>query len=482
MLEVLADFVEELRAASIPISPTQVVDAARALSCLPLEDRSAVKYGLGAVLVSSEDHWEVFDTVFEVYFSAGRDISSLPGEEKQEESSSRSTRIRSALAQLRGTPPTSFSAYQEMTQKEIDDLLAMAVATGDGPLMTALVNIVVTRYAAIEKGRPVGGRYYFYRTLRYLDMDRIKLALSYASMNDDMDEHDPLTKLLREREVESRLDLLKDEIAKEIRRRLVADRGPKAVARSIRRPLPEEVDFMNASSTEMTALRRALYPLTRKLAAKLAAKRRHRHSGSLDFRSTIRHSLSDGGVPVDLKFRHPHPAKPELFVIADVSGSVASFARFTLQLLYALSAQFSRVRSFVFVDGIDEITEVLEKADDVAEAIVMVNKEADVVFMDGHSDYGNALSMFWERWGGEMNARTSVLILGDARSNYHPPRVHILKAVRARTKHVYWFNPEPCSYWDAGDSVLSSYAPFCDGVYECRNLRQLTKAIEAIGA
>ncbi len=132
---------------------------------------------------------------------------------------------------------------------------------------------------------------------------------------------------------------------------------------------------------------------------RLARKRRHGRKGPLDFRSTVRHSLSTGGVPVDPKFRYPRPAKPEIVVIADISGSVASFARFTLHLVHAIASQFSKVRSFVFIDGIDEVTRFFEGVDDVAEAVHRINTEADVVWVDGHSDYGHAFTVFWERWG-----------------------------------------------------------------------------------
>ena len=131
----------------------------------------------------------------------------------------------------------------------------------------------------------------------------------------------------------------------------MADRGVEAMARTLRKPLPEDVDFMHASREEMANLRRSLYPLTRKLAARLARRRKYGRRGPLDFRKTIRHSLSYGGVPVEPKFKYPRPSKPEIMVIADISGSVAAFARFTLHLLYAISSQFSKVRSFVFIDG-----------------------------------------------------------------------------------------------------------------------------------
>ena len=173
----------------------------------------------------------------------------------------------------------------------------------------------------------------------------------------------------------------------------------------------------------MKMLRQAIYPLTRKLAVRLARKRRHGRKGPLDFRNTVRHSLSYGGVPAEPKFKYPRPAKPEIFVIADISGSVAAFARFTLHLVYAISGQFSRVRAFVFIDGIDEVTEYFEGTEDIVEAIHRVNTEADVVWVDGHSDYGHAFEVFWSKWGKDIGPKTTVIILGDARNNYHASQI-----------------------------------------------------------
>jgi uncharacterized protein with von Willebrand factor type A (vWA) domain len=290
----------------------------------------------------------------------------------------------------------------------------------------------------------------------------------------------PLEERLARDEYESRLDRLRKEVEAEIRRRLVADRGAQAVAKTLRKPLPEDVDFMHASREEMLALRRAIHPLTRKLAVRLARKRRHGRKGALDFRNTVRHSLSYGGVPAEPKYRYPRPSKPEIFVIADISGSVAAFARFTLQLTHAISSQFSRVRSFVFIDGIDEVTRFFEGTEDITEAVHRVNTEADVIWVDGHSDYGHAFETFWERWGREVSPKTSVILLGDARNNYHASKSWVLKEVRRRARHVYWLDPEPRSYWDTGDSILSEYAAHCDGTFECRNLRQLEHFVQEL--
>jgi len=152
---------------------------------------------------------------------------------------------------------------------------------------------------------------------------------------------------------------------------------------------------------------------------------------------------------------------------------VASFARFTLHLVYAISSQFSKVRSFVFVDGVDEVTRFFEGVVDPAEAVARINTEADVIWVDGHSDYGHALSEFHRRWGDQVTSRSSVIVLGDARNNYHASGSWVLEDLQARARHVYWLNPEPRDYWGSGDSIVGEYAVHCDDVVECRTLRQL---------
>ncbi|EQD49679.1 VWA containing CoxE family protein, partial [mine drainage metagenome] len=171
----------------------------------------------------------------------------------------------------------------------------------------------------MEPGRPVGGTYYLYRTLRNLDLDGVLARLlDQAGHGVDGDRGmTPLEERLLADEYRTRIDELRRAVEGEIRRRLVMDRGAEALARSIRKPLPEDIDVMHATREELTALHLALHPLSRKLAVRLARKRRHRHRGPLDFRATVRRSLSTGGVPVEPRFRHPRPAKPEIFVIAD---------------------------------------------------------------------------------------------------------------------------------------------------------------------
>jgi uncharacterized protein with von Willebrand factor type A (vWA) domain len=472
MLELLNGFIVELREAGLPVSLTEHLDAMEAVKHIPLEDRSAFKYALAATLVKNNAHWRSFETVFEVYFSMrGReyaigdaDAGELPDD------------LLDAMEQMQGQGDGSMQGAgggEQLSPEELAEMLYQSLLRGDDAMMRAVARQAVRRFAGMEPGRPVGGTYYLYRTLRNLDLDAVLEKLMQQSRIDAGEPMTGLEERLEQDEYEVRIAQLKQEIEAEIRRRLVADRGVEAMAKTLRKPLPEDIDFMHASRDEMKLLRHAIYPLTRKLAVRLARKRRHGRKGPLDFRNTVRHSLSYGGVPAEPKFRYPRPAKPEIFVIADISGSVAAFARFTLHLVYAISNQFSRVRAFVFIDGIDEVTDYFEGTEDIVEAIHRVNTEADVVWVDGHSDYGHAFEVFWSKWGKDIGPKTTVMILGDARNNYHASQSWVIKEIRHRARHVYWLNPEPRSYWDTGDSIVGEYGTHCDGTFECRNLRQL---------
>src|SRR6478609_2682241 len=461
MLDLLAGFVTELRNAGLPVSLTENLDAMEAVQHIPIEDREAFKYALGATMVKNNSHWRAFETVFEVYFS-------LRGPEYKIGDADSESDIdemwREMQEQMQGEGKGRGGAMEALTPEELAHLLMQALMNGDQAMMRALAKQSVQRFAGMEPGRPVGGTYYLYRTLRNLDLDGMLEKLMEASRQQLGGEMTSLEERLEREEYQDRIEKFKSEIEAEIRRRLVADRGAEAMAKTLRKPLPEDVEFMHASRDEMQSLRKALYPLTRKLAARLARKRRHGRKGPLDFRSTVRHSLSYGGVPAELKFRYPRPTKPEIFVIADISGSVAAFARFTLHLVYAIGAQFSKVRSFVFIDGIDEVTTFFDGVEDIADAVHRVNTEADVVWVDGHSDYGHAFEVFWSKWGKEVGPKTTVMILGDARNNYHASQAWIIKEMRHRARHVYWLNPEPRSYWDTGDSIVSEFGIHCDGV------------------
>ena len=449
MLDVLAGFVRELRAAGLPVSLTEDLDAMEALRHVPLDDREAFRGALAATLVKSSSHRRTFEMVFEVYFA------------------------------LR--PADTMAGGCDAVLGDLAAQVEAALREGDEEGLRRLAALAVVLAAGMAPGRPMGASYYLYRTLRGVDLDGALERLVAGARAEAGGQLTALEERLARDEFEARVARFRDQVEAEVRRRLVADRGADALARSLRRPLPEDLDVMHASGDELVALRQALQPLARKLAVRLARRRRHRRRGHLDFRRTIRQSMSSGGVPAEPRFRRPHPAKPEIVVIADISGSVAAFARFTLHFVHAISSQFSRVRSFVFIDGVDEVTRFFEGTEDISEAVQRVNAEADVVWVDGHSDYGHALGAFWGRWGDEIGSRTTVILLGDARNNYHAAEAWVVAAIRRRARHVYWLNPEPRSYWDTGDSIVGQYGAHCDGVFECRSLRQLAGFVEQLG-
>jgi len=466
----LAAFVAELRTIGLPVSVSENVDAMAAVLAMPIADRATLKSALAATLVKSADHYHAFEVIFDLFFGDSR-----VGLSELTDPAAGPAAADGVTAAANGAGRAGIVAA--LSDADLSDLLFQAALAGDQVLIRAAVAEAVSRYAGVEPGRPVAGVYYLYRTLRRLDMDRLTARLIASDNQADLPAMDRALAAERRR---GQVADIRTEAEAEIRRRLVADRGAAAVARTLRVPLPEDVDFLNASAEQLVAVRQAVQLLGRKLAARLVRKRRHHRRSALDFRRTIRKSLGNGGVPADLVFRKPHPSKPEIMLIADVSSSVAAFAGFTLQLASVISSEFSRVRSFAFTDGIEEITDDLSSAPDITAAVRGISSRPGVVRLDGHSDYGMVLESFWERWGPQIKSKTSVIILGDGRSNYHASRSYVLRAIRQRARHLYWLNPEPANTWDSGDSIISEYGKFCDEVVECRNLRQLKEFVEAL--
>ena len=432
MIDVLSGFVEELRAAGVEVGITEHVDAMRAVDAVSLDEWAVVRRALGSTLAKSRAEWVTFETVFDAYFA------------------------------VEPHDPDADDAFGRRVER--------VVAQGDGVLLRAVAREAVRRHAAL--GTPPGGvHYHLFRTLRRIDFSTLPdRALAVGASAGALT---PLEAQLARRTVALRTEQLRDEIEAEIRRRVSftdRDHAPAGL-------LATQLDIRRASAGELDQIRAAIQPLARRLAARLA-KTRRTASGRLDFRHTIRRSLAYGGVPLEPVMRGRRRSLPEIMVLADVSRSVADFSRFTLQLVYALSSQFGRVRSFVFVDAIDEVTEQLRDRAGVAEAIRSLGTSAGITRFDGHSDYGHALTDFWRRWGADVTPRTTLIVLGDARNNHHASQSWVLGELRRRARKVYWLNPEPVSSWDTGDSLMSEYAAFTHHTFECRNLDQLEHFVE----
>ena len=460
MLTALIDFVHRLRDATIPVSMVETLDAVESLRHIDPRNRAHFRATLGATLVKRAEHLAAFEALFDVYFAPRRDDRARPP---------------GAAARAATTPsPTdpSDAGTDAGASAELLDALLDALRRNDEDALRALAVRAVRQFGGIDANRAATARYYLYRVLRQLDLSTL-LRRAMHEERAQADEQSVFDERLARNDQERRVEDFRQLIAEEIRRRLVELRGTRKTAEAYHEMPIEDIDFLAASPRELREMRQAIRPLARKLAARIAHRRRFRRHGRLDVRRTIRRSLPAGGVPLEPAFRYPRVSKPDLYLLCDLSGSVGEFASFTMSLLYAMTDEFTKIRSFVFVDGIEEVTQVLEDSRTVLEASHLLAR-ANVVWADGHSDYGNVFERFWDACGhAALGPKTTVIITGDARNNYREPGVRALRAMKERARRVYWLNPEPRSKWDTTDSIMSLYAPYCTGVFEARTLRQL---------
>lgn len=460
MLSALIEFIHRLRDAEIPISMVEALDATETLGHIDLSSRAELRAALEAVLVKRAEHQATFAALFDVYFAPRRT------------NVSRSAGASRSPADLAGEDAGE-GASEELLQALLD-----ALRRNDDGALRAIAALVVQQFGGINEARIGSQHYHLYRVLRHLDLSNLLQRVIHDAGETGGDATPLDDRLLRD-EQRHRIEEFRRLLADEIRQRVVEVKGLAAAGELSHTPI-EDVDFLGATPAQLREMRQAIRPLARKLAARIAHRRRFRRHGRLDARRTIRRSLSAGGVPLEPAFRYPRVSKADLYLLCDVSGSVAEFAHFTMSLLYAMNEEFSRIRSFAFVDGIDEVTKVFDDRSVQLDARHLLAR-ADLVWADGHSDYGHVFERFWNVYGlGTLGPRTTVIITGDARNNYRDPGLAALRAIQECARRVYWLNPEPRPEWNTTDSIIALYAPYCDGVFEARNLRQLADFVRAI--
>jgi uncharacterized protein len=451
---------QAMRSAGLPVSLAESLDAVRAMGAVGLADRETLRGALAAATVKRASHRPTFDVLFDLWFPA------LIGEPTASLSAAADPDRNSAEAPDLGA---------DVGKDALRDRLADLLQRGDDPGLRRFAQEVVGLLGRSEAS-PGRQSYFAYRVMRELSPETLVAALLEAMLRGDGLDRTPFTEEVARRTIRRRLEDFRQYVDADVRRRLAEDRGPDQVARTVVSPLVEQIDFLRASRDDLAELRRLVHPLARRLATRLSARRRLGRSGRLDMRRTVRASLGTGGVPVVTHHLPRRTHKPELVVLCDVSGSVASFAHFTLLLTWALSEQFSKVRAFAFIDGCDEVTRFLDAADDLPAALARMSREAKLVWFDGHSDYGHAFETFDEQHGGAITARTSLLILGDGRTNYRNPALPVLRRMVATARHAYWLNPEPRGQWGSGDSAARTYAEVVEMV-ECRTVAQLEEFV-----
>ncbi|MFJ4803202.1 vWA domain-containing protein [Streptomyces murinus] len=435
--ERITGLVGALRAHGVRIGTGETVDAARAAEALGLGDRELLREGLAATLLHGQAQRAVFDPVFDLYFPRGV-----------------------------GAPDAGPS-----DRESLRDRLAEALAADDRALLAQLAASAVDGLGGYGSS-PGSDGWSAYQTLERLRPGTL-LARVRADVRAGAGAGGQFADRLLDDEIRRRIEEFRRLVGAEARRRVAERRGRDEIARRGVRPTADRVDFLFASRDQLAELRRAVQPLARKLATRLAARRRRAARGTVDLRRTLRSSLSTGGVPMRPVLRRRRPVRPELVLLCDVSGSVSGFSDFTMLLVQALHDQFSKVRVFAFVNRLDEVTGLLDHGRADPEGLgARIREEATLTGWHGSSDYGMALGEFTERYGAAVGPRTTVFVLGDARTNQSDPNLPAVREIARRARRVYWLNPEPAGQWGTGDSAAPAYAGLVE-MHECRTARQL---------
>jgi len=447
-------FLEALRAAGLPVSLSEDLDAVTALGALGWSSRSTVRDAYAATLVKRHSQRPTFDALFELYFPRLVGEGATTGSSADPVSTS-STSVRDN--------PAALAALQE-------EILA-ALEADDTERLRQLAAEAVGRLGAMPGRGPGLSSWSSYTALRRLSTDELTARLIDALRAGGWTDEEA------ERTAERRTGSYIAMVEADARRRIAEEKGPDHIAQVTVRPTIERLDFLHMRRADVEDLRRELYPLARRLATRLAREQRSRHRGPLDFRRTVRASMASGGVPMVTHHKPKRPHRSELVVLCDVSGSVANFATFTLMLVFALREVFTKVRAFTFVDDITEVTDEFRPGGDLVETMSgLVASSAQAARM-GRTNYGRAFTRFLQLHPDALTPKSSVLILGDARSNYADLSLPALREMVERSRHQWWLNPEVRRQWDTGDSAASRYAELVPMV-ECRNLVQLTDFVK----
>ncbi|MBW1898936.1 MAG: VWA domain-containing protein, partial [Deltaproteobacteria bacterium] len=236
--------------------------------------------------------------------------------------------------------------------------------------------------------------------------------------------------------------------------------------------------FSSLSQSEVEEMREVIKQLVRKINDMITRRWSSKNRGVLDVKKTLRRAGRYQGIPIEVIYKKRPPRKGKIVTICDVSGSVWSAARFMLNMLFSLQDCFSKVRSFVFVSEIADVTEIFEK-NEINEAVEKVMEEADINY-EALTDYGETFVRFKKNYMDVLNKKTTLIIVGDGRSNHFDPQDQILGEMREKCRRVVWLNPEPERFWNSGDSEMNLYKAYCHEVRPCQNLNQLTRFIQEL--
>ncbi len=439
----LLAFGEELREEGIAIGTSELLDAFEALGHVSWTAQTDFRETLAATLAKSPEDRRVFELVFDRFFF----------------------RAAEAEATRREVSESSARADGDGTQVDLETLrqqIAAALRDGSDAALRDLARLAIAAFSRGEGSGVLG-----------VDVQRIRRQLGLrAEPRPELPQDDP-----------RRHGLSRDQLRRfeqHLRRELERDLIERTQSLPPKRPLSElDRALPTGPIQDLAAVHRVVAQLKRRLATQgheLRGRKRHAH---VDVRRTMRASLETGGVPITLKYRPQRPRRPEIFVLCDVSTSVTSASTFFLSVLHALHDAFRKLRSFVFIERISEVTDVFERERDFRAASEAVSRDAGVADVSGYTDYGRVWTEFLALIEDELHPRATVIVLGDARTNGRPPREDVFAAITARAGRTFWLNPEPRLYWNYGDSVISAYEQHCTA-FECWRTDQLEEFVKVL--
>ncbi len=459
----LVEFATLLRQNGVRVSLSETMDTFRALEAVGLGDRETVRAALRATVVKRAVDLPTFEQLFQLFFSGLGDAIN---------------EVTQATQDAMGLDDQSFQEFLEQLEKLLEEKgielspLAQALLRADASRLERILR------DAAERGQ-LGGIQHGFQEGRYThamagalglnelggELDRLRQDLSGASPEMARRLEEYLERRLRDLQ-----DLMKATVRQELDRQDVnrQDRqGLQTLA---------EKSFFYLTEDEIRRMQEAVNKLAQRLKNVVAIRRKRARRGKFDSSETLRHNLQYGGVPFRVIFDRKRKDKPQVMVLCDVSDSVRNVSRFMLQFVYALQDIYSKVRSFIFVADVGEVTQLFTEHETNKALDLALN--GNLINIYAHSDFGRAFRGFHRDYISSVNKRTTVIVLGDARNNYNLPHEWVLKEVQQRAKQVIWLNPENKMTWGFGDSEMDRYAPFCTVVEECRNLNQLYRVID----
>ena len=440
-------FLEALRGAGLPVSLAEDLDAISALQALDWSDRGTIRDGYAATLVKRQSQRPTFEALFDIYFPR---MVGDGAEAATDDAAAVEPGVRDNAR-----------ALQDFRAELLE-----ALGSDDPQALARLAAEMVARFGAMPGRGPGLSSWSAYTALQRVAPSELVDQIVQGLLAEGRTEEEA------QRVAGRRIGSFTRRVEGDARRRIAEEKGPDHVANVAIRPTIDRLDFTSARKADLEEMRREIYPLARRLATRLTQEHHAKRRGPLDFRRTVRASMSTGGVPLTTHHRPKRPHRTELVVLCDVSGSVANFAQFTLLLVFALRDQFQKVRAFTFIDHIHEVTHHFRPGADVVDVMSDLAASTAHAALWGRTNYGRAFTKFAEEYGDALGPKSSLLVLGDARSNYSDLAEGTLKELAGAARHSWWLNPEHRRHWGTGDSAAPTYSEIVPMV-ECRNLTQL---------